>query len=86
LGSPVGLRDSLCENQGLGLMEGALGSPRGFRRCSSEEPFEEEWAEPCSEKVGVGAEKGRVVPVEVAGDLVGNEVLGVEGWGGCGAR
>jgi len=67
-------------------MEGTLGSPRGVRRCGSEEPFEEEWAEPCCEKVGVGAEKGRVVPVDVAGDLGGDEELRVEGWGGCGAR
>jgi len=47
------------------LVEETLGTPRGLRWSGTEDPFEEELVEPHSQKVGVGVEEGRVVPVEV---------------------
>lgn len=84
--SPLCFLQSLSKNQWWWLLERALGSPRGLRKAGCEEPFEEEREAPCSEKRGVvGAEEWWVVPVEVAGDLGGDEELRVEVWCGCGA-
>lgn len=52
----------------------AFGPPGGLRQPESGQAFEEERERPLVEE-GFGAEERRVVPVEVAGDLGGDEEL-----------
>lgn len=81
--TPLSFLQSSGENQWRGLKIGAFGPPGGQGKAKSESPFEEKREAPSPVKRREGfrgffAEKRRVVPVEVAGDLGGDEQLRLE--------
>lgn len=86
LGTPPGWLHPSGQHKRRRLKVGALAPPRGFREAEAGEPPEEEGEAPpeVEERRAFAAEDGRVVPPEVAGDVSGDEELGVEGRSGSG--
>lgn len=82
-----------CQQRRRRLLERALAAPGRLREAKPGDPFQEKRERPTQvegkrDDAGggaglVAAEEWGEVPVEVAGEVGGDEELGVEGWGEC---